>query len=109
MPDDLRQAIADLRQDVRELRGQLDNAMTRIRALEAGTPRARQLQLEADLAAADLAESGYDHHGRDCQCPYCYHDPDNHDDYDPGPGRGDQGGMSDDQHWLPGDGQVWQS
>ena len=94
MPDDLRQAIADLRQDVRELGGQLDNAMTRIRALEAGTPQARQLQLEADLAAADLAESGYDHHGRDCQCPYCYNDPDNHDDYDPRPECDDQGWQS---------------
>jgi hypothetical protein len=39
----------------------------------------RQLQLEADLAAADLAESGYDkdppvgtdRHGPGCGCPYC--------------------------------------
>jgi hypothetical protein len=42
------------------LRGQLDDALERIRALEADTPQARQLQLEADQAAADLAESGYD-------------------------------------------------
>jgi hypothetical protein len=108
MPDDLRQAIADLRQDVRELRGQLDNAMTRIHALEADTPQARQLQLEADLAAADLAESGYDRHGRDCQCPYCYNDPDEADDHDPGPDCDDQGGMPGYQHPLPDDGQVWQ-
>ena len=42
------------------LRGQLDEALERIRSLEAQTPQARQLQLEADQAAADLAESGYD-------------------------------------------------
>ena len=42
------------------LRGQLDDALERIRRLEADTPQARQLQLEADQAAADLAESGYD-------------------------------------------------
>ena len=35
-------------------------ALERIRTLEGQTPQARQLQLEADLAAADLAESGYD-------------------------------------------------
>ena len=42
------------------LRPQLDDALERIRSLEAQTPQARQLQLEADQAAADLAESGYD-------------------------------------------------
>ena len=42
------------------LRDQLDDALERIRALEGQTPQARQLQLEADQAAADLAESGYD-------------------------------------------------
>jgi hypothetical protein len=31
----------------------------RVRSLENDTPQARQLQLEADLAAADLAASGY--------------------------------------------------
>jgi hypothetical protein len=107
MADDLRHAITDLRQDVRELRGQLNTTMTRIRALEADTPRARQLQLEADLATADLAESGDDHHGPGCQCPYCYDDPDEDDDYDPGPECDDQGGVSDDQHPLPDDGEVW--
>ena len=56
---------------MRELRGALELAGRRIRILEGQTPQARQLQLEADLAAADLAESGYDRHGRDCQCWYC--------------------------------------
>lgn len=55
---------------------------------------ARQLQLEADLAAADLAESGYDRwppvgadrHGRGCECPECYApEP---DVYGPGPEAG---------------------
>jgi hypothetical protein len=108
MPDDPWQAITGLRQDVRELRALLDNAIGRISELEADTPHARQLQLEADLAAADLAESGCDRHGRNCQCPYCSNDADNHDDYDPGPGCDDQGGMPGYQHRLPDDGQVWQ-
>ncbi len=43
----------------------------RVKTLEAGTPQARQLQYEADLAAADLAASGYDRHGPGCPCPYC--------------------------------------
>jgi len=43
-------------------------------------PQARQLEYEADLAAADLAESGADErgdpvgadwHGAGCGCPYC--------------------------------------
>jgi len=106
MSEDLWRVINTLRQDVRELRGQLDDVMTRIADLEADTPQARQLQLEADLAAADLAESGYDHHGPGCQCSYCYHNPD--DDYDPGPECDDQGGMSGYQHPLPDDGRVWQ-
>jgi hypothetical protein len=38
-----------------QLRGQLDDALERIRQLEQQTPQAQRLQLEADLAA-----SGYD-------------------------------------------------
>jgi hypothetical protein len=72
------------------LRGQLDDALERLRALEQQTPQARQLQLEADQAAADLAESGYDRHGRDCRCPYCATDEDE-DEGTPGEHRG----------WLP--------
>ena len=45
---------------IRELENDLRDAFERIRALEGQTPQARQLQLEADQAAADLAESGYD-------------------------------------------------
>jgi hypothetical protein len=51
----------------------------RVKALEAQTPQAQQLQYEADVAAADLAASGYaddppigaDRHGPGCLCPYC--------------------------------------
>ncbi len=68
--------IQGFREDVRDLRAQLADALDRLRALEADTPQARQLQLEADQAAADLASSGYDRHGRDCQCPYCSTDDD---------------------------------
>lgn len=107
MPDDPWQAIDELRQHIRELRSRLDHAITRIDDLEADTPQARQLQYEADLAAADLAESADDRHGPDCQCSYCYHDPDE-DDYDLGPEIGDRGSMSGYQHPLPGDDQVWQ-
>jgi hypothetical protein len=51
--------LQGLREDVRELRGQLGGALERIRQLEQQTPQAQRLQLEADQAAADLAESGY--------------------------------------------------
>jgi hypothetical protein len=73
--DRLRDAIRDLGDALGELRGELQAALERIRVLEGQTPQARQLQLEADQAAADLAESGYDRHGRDCGCPFCYYDP----------------------------------
>ena len=59
-------AVRGLREDlnhaqelIRELEGNLLDAFERIRALEEQTPQARQLKLEADLAAADLASSGY--------------------------------------------------
>ncbi len=67
----LRQDLGGAEERIRELQDDLRDALERIRALEGQTPQARQLQLEADLAAADLAESGYDRHGRDCQCSYC--------------------------------------
>jgi hypothetical protein len=46
--------------DLRELRGELEAALGRIRDLEAQTPEARQAELEADIARADAAASGYD-------------------------------------------------
>ncbi len=69
----------DMQTAIRELRGQLDLALERIRDLEGSAPEARQARYEADLAAADLAESGYgqpdpigaDRHGEGCLCPYC--------------------------------------
>ncbi len=79
----LQSLVAGLRQD-------LSRAEDRIRGLESQTPQARQLQLEADLAAADLAESGYDRcppegadwHGSGCDCTESYDpEPD-----EPGPG-----------------------
>ena len=51
---------------VRSLREQLALALARIGALERQAPQARQAEYEADLAAADLAESGYDRHGSSC-------------------------------------------
>jgi hypothetical protein len=48
-----------LREEVRELRGLLDNALERIAALEKSTPEARQAQAEADTAMADLRASGW--------------------------------------------------
>jgi hypothetical protein len=78
-------AVDELRRELRELREDLRDALNRIHALEdrqpdyaleQDTPQARQLQYEADLAAADLAESGYDRHGRDCQCSHCATDED---------------------------------
>jgi hypothetical protein len=51
--------IERLESIARGLREDLAAAEERIRALERSTPEARQAQYEADLAAADLAESGY--------------------------------------------------
>ena len=58
--DRLQGAIREFGEALGELRGELQAALERIRALEGDTPQARQLQLEADQAAADLAGSGYD-------------------------------------------------
>jgi predicted nucleic acid-binding Zn-ribbon protein len=91
------QAITCLRDEVAELRRRLD-ALDRIGDLEKQTPQAQQLQLEADLAAADLAASGYDR----------YDEPEP-DDYDPGPEVDDEGGMSEYRYTLPEDYQRGQS
>jgi hypothetical protein len=93
------QEIRGLREDVRDLRSQLDGALERIGALEKQSPQARQLQYEADLAMADLAESGYrddeyrppvraGRHGLGCQCPYCYEEPEDDQGVIPEPQTG---------------------
>jgi hypothetical protein len=80
---DAREALAlasGLHEDLAAAEALIRDLAERIAALEKQTPRARQLQHEADLAAADLAASGYDRdppvgadqHGPGCQCPYCY-------------------------------------
>jgi len=89
--------IRRLQEDVRELRSQLAEALGRIRQLEGSTPEARQAQYEADVAAADLAASGYDDDG-----------PDRHD-YDPGPEADDEGGMSEYRYVVPEDYERGQS
>lgn len=79
--DDPHLYLAD---DIQRLRADLDKALERIAALESQAPQARQLQYEADIAAADLAESGYGQqppvgtgrHGPGCGCPYCPPDED---------------------------------
>jgi chromosome segregation ATPase len=80
---DTESELRELQSLVAGLREDLSRAEDRIRGLESQTPQARQLQLEADRAAADLAESGYDQHGRGCDCPECY-DPEA-DEYRPRP------------------------
>lgn len=103
---ELERVTRELRQDVRELRALLELAGQRISALEGQTPQARQLQLEADLAAAGLAASGYDRHGRDCQCSYCATDEPGEPEpagHDPGPEAGDEGGMPGYRHAWPGE------
>lgn len=72
----LREDLGAAKERIRALEDDLRGALERIRALEGQTPQARQLQLEADQAAADLAESGYGRHGRDCRCSYCATDED---------------------------------
>ena len=71
----LREDLGHAEERIRQLEDDLRDALNRIHVLEDQTPQARQLQLEADQAAADLAESGYDRHGPGCDCSYCYHDP----------------------------------
>jgi hypothetical protein len=81
--DRLQAALREIDTQLSDLRRELQDALRRIGELEQQTPQARQLQLEADQAAADLAESGYgwpgpvgaDRHGPGCLCPYCP-DPD---------------------------------
>jgi hypothetical protein len=88
---DTESELRELQSLVAGLREDLSRAEDRTHGLEARTPQARQLELEADLAAADLAESGYDRwppegtdrHGPGCQCPECY-DP-GPDEHGPGP------------------------
>jgi hypothetical protein len=72
----LREDLGHAEERIRELENDLRDAFERIRALEGQTPQAQRLQLEADQATADLAESGYDRHGRDCQCSHCATDED---------------------------------
>jgi hypothetical protein len=55
----LRTLLSRWEASLRELREDLEKALGRIRDLEAQTPDARQAKLEADIAAADRADSGY--------------------------------------------------
>jgi predicted nucleic acid-binding Zn-ribbon protein len=55
----LREDVGHAEERIRDLEDDLRDTLKRIRDLEEQTPQARQLQLEADLAAADLAASGY--------------------------------------------------
>ena len=81
----LREDLGAAEERIRVLEDDLRGTFERIRALEGQTPQAQRLQLEADQAAADLAESGYDRHGRDCQCSYCATD-EPEPNLTPGPG-----------------------
>jgi len=94
----LRQDLGAAEERIRTLEDDLRAAVERIKALEQDTPQARQLQLEPDLAAADLAASGYDR----------YDEP-GPDDYDPGPEIDNEAGMSEYRYTLPEDYQRGQS
>ena len=85
--DELRRELRVLREALNEYERDPADARSRIRQLEEQTPQARQLELEADLAAADLADSGYD----------------------PGPEVDDEGGVSEYRYVLPEDYQRGQS
>jgi hypothetical protein len=67
----LREDLGHAEERIRQLEDDLRDALNRIHVLEDQTPQARQLQDEADQAAADLAASGYDRHPPGCPCPYC--------------------------------------
>ena len=105
----LQRELRDYRQALDEYERDLSDARRRVAGLEQQTPQARQLQLEADLAAADLAESGYDRHGRDCQCSYCATGESGLGDFDPGPEVDDEGGISEYRYILPEDYERGQS
>jgi hypothetical protein len=66
--------IESLSHDLAEARDRIEALEKRVKALEGGTPQARQLQYEADIAMADAGY--YDRHGDDCDCPYCGTDED---------------------------------
>lgn len=82
---ELRRLLASVLGVLAERQAETRRLADRVKALEAQTPQARQLQYEADVAAADLAESGCDRdppigadrHGSGCLCPYC---PDDDED-----------------------------
>jgi hypothetical protein len=54
------ESITRMSDTIIELLARVTALEARVSGLERDTPEARQLQYEADLAAADLAESGYD-------------------------------------------------
>jgi hypothetical protein len=57
--EDLRRAEDRIRRLEDETGREMRKLWASVAALEKDTPQARQAQYEADLAAADLAESGY--------------------------------------------------
>ena len=72
---DAREALAlagGLREDLAAAEARISELEDRVKSLEGQTPDAIRLQNEADVAAADLAASGYDKHGTGCGCGYCY-------------------------------------
>jgi hypothetical protein len=104
----LESTVAGLREDLAAAEGRIRELARRIEALERSTPQAHQLQHEADIAAADLAESGFDNdppvgadrHGPGCLCPYCPDDEPEPEDCDPGPEADDEGGMSEYRYMM---------
>lgn len=96
---ELEQRTRDLRQDTRELRSLLDGALDRICQLEAATPEARQARYEADVALADLAASDYDDEPK--------LEPEEYEQYDPGPECDDVGGASEHQYLITPEEDPW--
>jgi hypothetical protein len=68
----LREDLGRAEERVRELEDAVAVLKNAVAALKTQTPSAQRLQHEADVAAADLAASGYDRHGTGCGCGYCY-------------------------------------
>jgi hypothetical protein len=97
--------IAELEREASDALKAAGDLAERVRSLERSTPEARQAEYEADIAAADLAASGYDdwppvgadRHGPGCKCPYCPEMDDEPEpkEYDPGPEADDEGGMTE--------------
>ena len=103
--------IRGLREDVREMRSQLDDALERIRNLERLRPTCTVChdatatqQTASGPACADCVGDPDEPTNREIEPePDGWYDGPDPEDHDPGPEAGDEGGMSEYRYVLPED------